>query len=262
VVRLPQRKVTLPSAAASEAVSLLGMIERAAADPSLDLDRLERMYAMYEKATARAARSAYIAAVAKARADIPTLIKRGMITTNEKDARGNKTGQKVAQSKFVKWEDMVEAINPILEANGLLLTFRTSQEALDRVSVSAVLAHVDGHEEQSQMALPIENGGSKNNAQGWGSSVSYGKRYTASALLNLVGRDEDNDGRGACVDEDQQGALMKRIGEVGQDIDGFLTLLGVPSLSDLPASSFQTAMNLLNAKARAKASKAAEGGGQ
>lgn len=250
----------LPTPAASEAVSLLGMIERAVADPSVDLDRIERMYEMFEKATARAARSAYIAAVARARAALPAIVKRGEIKTNARNDGGGR--QQVKQSTFAKWEDVVETILPVLRDNDLTMTFRTSQDQLDRVSVTAVLSHVDGHEEQSQMALPIENSGSKNNAQGWGSSVSYGKRYTSFALLNLVGRDEDNDGRGACVDDEQQAALMQRIGEVGQDIDGFLTLLGAPSLADIPATSFQTAMNLLNAKARAKASKAAEGGGK
>jgi hypothetical protein len=183
---------------------------------------------------------------------MPPLIKKGLITTNEKDARGGRTGAKVPQSKFVRWEDVVDAIVPVLHSHDLLLSFQTGQESLDRVSVTAVLSHLDGHSESSQMALPIENSGSKNNAQGWGSSVSYGKRYTAFSLLNLAGQDEDNDGRGAMVDDEQQATLVSRIHEVGTDIDGFLGVLGVESLSDLPATSFRTAMNLLDAKARAR----------
>lgn len=242
--------VRLPGPAASEAIALIGMIERAAADPSVDLDRIERMYAMYERATARSAKSAYLQALARARAEIPVMAKRGEISTNEKDARGNKTGNKLKQSKFVKWEEAVEIILPILQKNDLVLTFSTEQPGLDRVSVTAILSHIDGHSERAQMALPIENGGSKNNAQGWGSSVSYGKRYTAFALLNLVGRDEDNDGAGAMLDDEQQATMMQKISEVGADVSAFLETLGFPSVSDIPATSYQTAMNLLNAKAR------------
>ena len=45
------------------------------------------------------------------------------------------------------------------------------------------------------MQLPVDLTGSKNAVQAAGSSVSYGKRYTVSALLNLTSRGEDDDAR-------------------------------------------------------------------
>jgi hypothetical protein len=244
----------MPSPAASEAAALISMIERAAADPSVDIDRIERMYAMYERATARSAQSAYLSALAKARAEMPTIVKRGEISTNQKAVDGKPAG-KVAQSTFAKWEDVVETILPVMQRHDLVLTFRTEQPGLDRVSVTAVLSHVDGHSERSQMALPIENSGSKNNAQGWGSSVSYGKRYTAFALLNLVGRDEDNDGAGAdpeTVSEEQAIQLRDWIEATNTNEPAFLEHFGAPSLAAFPAAKFETAIAAFKKKQGAR----------
>lgn len=236
--------VRLPGPAASEAAALISMIERAAADPSVDIDRIERMYAMYERATARSAKTAFLEAVQKARKALPAIVKRGTIETN-----ASKTDKaRVKQSTYAKWDDVVEAILPVLDANDLVLTFRTSQDSLDRVSVTAVLSHVDGHSEQSQMALPIENGGSKNNAQGWGSSVSYGKRYTAFALLNLVGKDEDNDAAGPPVEpisQEQEDTIREALEANGKNAANFCKYFKLEKIGDLKASDYDRAIGAI-----------------
>lgn len=243
--------VRLPGPAASEAAALISMIERAAADPTVDIDRIERMYAMYERATARSARSAYLSALQAARSALPAIIKRGLITTNEKDRAGNKTGKKIDQSTFAKWEDVVETVLPILNQNNLVLTFRTEQQSLDRVSVTAVLSHVDGHAEHSQMALPIENGGSKNNAQGWGSAVSYGKRYTAFALLNLVGKDEDNDGAGPPIEfitQEQEDNIREALEANDKNASAFCAYFKIEKIGDLKATEYDRAIGAITGK--------------
>ncbi len=44
------------------------------------------------------------------------------------------------------------------------------------------------------MPLPLDTSGSKNNIQGMGSSLTYGKRYLVTAMLNIVTEGEDKDG--------------------------------------------------------------------
>ena len=245
----------LPTAAASEATTLLSMINAAVASGA-DIDVVERMYALMERSQERAAKSAYLGALKRARAELPSIVKRGTISQNVKDERGNKTGEQKKMTTFAKWEDVVETILPVLNRNDLVLAFSTEQTALDRVSVTAILSHTDGHSEKSQMALGIDTSGAKNNAQGWGSAVSYGKRYTSFALLNLVGRDEDNDGAGLTpetISEAQFMELAKLIKDTGSDLQKFLDLGGVESLSDIPEKDFDKAKNLLLEKQRAKA---------
>lgn len=243
----PVARRVLPPVAASEAASLISLIERASADPSVDLDRLERLYAMYEKASARAARSAFLDALMAAKSALPRIIKTGDITGNVKDDRGAKVGKK-KQSTYAKWEEVCAQIEPVLAAHGLVLSFRTEQPAGDRVSVTGILSHRDGHSESAQMALSADTSGGKNNAQGWGSAVSYGKRYTAFALLNLVGHDDkDTDGvtTPSTIDAEQVLEITKALAAKRIVASRFCDKYGLDEIADLPASLFAEAMGAI-----------------
>lgn len=242
--------VRLPSAASSESAALISMIDRAIASGA-DVERVERMYAMYERATARAAKSSYVAALMRAKSKMPRIIKTGVIEGNVKDDRGAKVG-KAKQSTFARWEEVCAQIEPVLASEELVLTFETAQTSADRVNVTAVLTHVDGHSERSQLALPIDTGGAKNNVQGWGSSVSYGKRYSAFALLNLVGHD-DNDTDGAVpsqfITEEQETTLRDLIEATEADLPKFCGYFKIEKLPDLKASDYDRAITALKKKA-------------
>ena len=175
--------VRLPSAPASETVALLGLIERAAADPAVDLDRMERMYAMYERAAARSAKSAYLDALMAAKAALPRVIKAGEASYEDKA-----TKEKKKAFSYARWEQVVGQIEPVLAAHSLMLTFTTEQQTGDRVAITGILSHRDGHSERAQMALGCDASGGKNNAQGWGSAISYGKRYSIWLVMTTKTR--------------------------------------------------------------------------
>jgi hypothetical protein len=174
--------------------AIIQIIERAARDPAVDIDKMERLFRMKLDMEARSAKAAYLAALAAMQPDLPVITKHGVISKNEKDDRGQRTGRQEAMTKYAKWEDVLKGITPVLAKHGFSLSFRIAQPTPDRVAVSGVLGHRDGHTEETTLALPIDSSGAKNNVQGWGSSVSYGKRYTAFALLNISASDEDDDG--------------------------------------------------------------------
>lgn len=244
------RPIRLPSAPASETVALLGLIERSAADPGVDLDRMERMYAMYERAAARSAKSAYIDALMAAKAALPRVIKAGSASYEDK-----KTGEAKKAFSYAKWEEVVGQIEPVLAAHGLMLTFTTEQQAGDRVAITGVLSHRDGHSERAQMALGCDASGGKNNAQGWGSAISYGKRYTAFALLNLVGHDDkDTDAAPPPVDTtDKLAELRKLIGDVKADEGKICAHFSVEGLGDLTAKQIGEVITGLRARQRGAA---------
>lgn len=239
--------IPLPSVAETEAAALISMIDRATASGT-DIATIERMYGLLEKASARAAKSAHTAAVMRAKIEMPRIIKTGTITGNEKDESGKKTGTKTKQSTYAKWEEVCNQIEPVLAKHDLVLTFETEQPTLDRVSVTAQLTHIDGHTERSQMSLPIDTGGAKNNVQGWGSSVSYGKRYTAFAVLNLVGHDDkDTDGvtppaADTLITKDQADTIREALDAKEIGIDRFCRKYRIDKLGDLPSSKFDEAI--------------------
>jgi len=164
-----------------EANSLMDVISRAAADPRTDVDKLERLLAMYERIKAADAKRAFSSALREAQNEIPIMAERG----------------KTDKSTYTLWEDANEIIKPILDRHGLNLSFRCGQTPEGRILVTGVLSHDEGHSEETTISLPSDTSGSKNAVQAVGSSTSYGKRYTAFALLNITSRGEDDDGKKA-----------------------------------------------------------------
>lgn len=249
VVRL--RPVQLPSAPATETAVLLGMLERASSDPTIDIERMERMYALYERAAARSAKSAYIDALMKAKGELPRIIKTGAASYEDK-----KTGEKKEAFKYAKWEEVCVQIEPVLARHGLVLTFSSDQSAADRISVTGILSHRDGHSERAQIALGCDASGGKNNAQGWGSSLQYGKRYSAFALLNLVGQDDkDTDAATpppAAITDEQAATLREWIEATNSDEAVFLKHFKASSIATFPASEFNRAVTAFQKKAGRK----------
>lgn len=165
--------------------SIMAVISRAAADPSCDIDKLERLMAMHERMQARDAQAEFNAAMAAMQSDIPSIAERGAIVVN---------GQK--RSDYATFEDINDVIKPIMQVHGFAITFKVENVAAG-LSVTGILMHRAGHRESTTMLLPLDTSGSKNAVQAVGSSTSYGKRYVMSALLNLTTRGEDDDGHAA-----------------------------------------------------------------
>lgn len=180
------------AATGTQGDALLAVISRVASDPNADVEKMERLMAMYERAQAQTARAAFDAAMADMQSELPTITERGAI----KDRNGN------VQSHYAKWEDVNAAIKPVMQAHGFALSFRT--DFSDGVTVVGVLSHAGGHREETSIKLPSDTSGSKNAVQAIGSSVSYGKRYTAGALLNLTSGEADDDGVAAGSKLDSQ----------------------------------------------------------
>lgn len=236
------RQVEQPQpAVASEASAIFQVIERAAMNPQVDIDKMERLIQMQERIMERNARSAYAAALADMQPNLPVIAERGGIKNN--------SGK--VQSTYALWEDINDAIKPVLAKHGFALSFRTGQED-GRIIVTGILSHRDGHREETTMHLPLDTSGSKNAVQAVGSSTSYGKRYTAQALLNITSRGEDDDGKaagdGPTISNDQIGDLQAMIDDVKADKGKFLAYLKVDSLASIPVSKYKGAVDALNAK--------------
>lgn len=165
----------------------LAMIARAASDPNVSVEKMVALEQLHERMIDRAAKEAYMRAFSAAMMEMPTITKNGAIKNN--------SGQ--VQSRFSKWEDVDRVVRPILKRHGLVMTFKIGEAPNKALSVCAVLIHVGGHaEEGGFMPLPVDASGNKNPVQGTGSAMSYGKRYTTIAMLNIITEGSDDDGRG------------------------------------------------------------------
>lgn len=231
---------------AQDSGNILSVIARAAADPNVDIDKLERLLEMQERVIARNARSAYFDALAELQPKLPVITERGGI----KDRNGN------IQSTYALWEDVNEAIRPILAEHGFSLSFKVKREA-EQIVTTGILAHRVGHSEETELSLPSDTSGSKNAVQAVGSSTSYGKRYTAFALLNITSQGEDDDGQKGGAPEPVDDVRLRLLNDladaVGADKIKLCKHLKVASLKELPATRYDYAFARLKEKDPAKA---------
>ena len=249
-----QELVTAKPEPQSESAAIISMIERVACDPTIDISRLEKLLEMRERVEARNARMAYSVALSAMQPHLPVVDRKGKITIKEKN------GEKVIQSTpYALWEDINDAIKPALAEHGFALSFRTGTTPEGKITVTGILSHKEGHQEETTMVLTHDSTGSKNAVQAIGSSISYGKRYTAGLLLNITSRagpEHDDDGNAAGsdgpIESEQFAALTAKIKEVGADEAKFLAFLKIDALADLPAKKFKSAMAALDRKATVK----------
>jgi hypothetical protein len=241
------------------ATALISMIERVALNPNVDIDKMERLLEMQERILARTARVAYAAALAEMQPNLPVIERRGLIQVRKKDAAGDRNGEIQQSTPYALWEDINEAIRPVLQQYGFALSFRTGQSADGRVTVTGILSHREGHQEETTMVLQHDSTGSKNAVQAIGSSTSYGKRYTAMALLNLTSRGDDDDARAAGapmpISADQLSKLRTLIDEVGGDTAKLCAHFKIDALPDLPVARFAEAVGIVELR-RQKAARA------
>jgi hypothetical protein len=220
---------------------ILSVIARAAADPNVDIDKLERLLEMQERVIARNARAAYYEALSELQPKLPVITERGGI----KDRNGN------IQSTYALWEDVNEAIRPMLAQHGFSLSFKVRRTESEIIT-TGILSHRLGHSEESELSLPSDTSGSKNAVQAVGSSASYGKRYTSYALLNITTQGEDDNGQKGGAPEPLGNTQLKLLYEladaVGADKIKLCKYYNVESLKDLPAVKYDDAFTRLKEK--------------
>jgi hypothetical protein len=170
---------------APRAVSMIEVISRAASDPSMDMEKMVKLVELHERIQAREAKIDYSHAMARLAMQMPRITHNALVTYE-------KNGQKTEAFKFAPRQS-----DPAAGFRGGILAVLQDRTARGRRH------HCDRHAQPHRRPLgkridphrPRYLRRKKNNIQAMGSSFSYGKRYTATMLLNLVTEGEDNDGQ-------------------------------------------------------------------
>jgi hypothetical protein len=251
----PPPTTDIVPAVTNEAGSVLAMITKAATDPTIDVNKLERMVALYERLRAEKARTAYAEAMVAAKAAMPKVL-RDAINTHTK-------------SMYAKLETISNAIDPVINAHGFSIEFGTADSPLpNHYRVTCRLQHVAGHVENFQADIPADIAGpkgaaNKNATQGFGSTLSYGRRYLKVLMWDVTILDEDTDAvptaenAGHLINADEVRLLQKAIVETGTDLPRYLAHLGVARLEEITIGQYGRARHALKQKAIANAKKGA-----
>lgn len=100
------------------------------------------------------------------------------------------------KSNYAPLDEVINTAKPVLAKYGLSVLQSTGSEG-ESIKVVSILMHESGEYIQSdELTLPAyqtKGGGVKEfNAQGAGSAITYGRRYSLSAILGLASEDDDD----------------------------------------------------------------------
>lgn len=218
-------------------VTPMALIERAMASGA-GMDVIEKFMGLQERWEANQARKAFDAAVASAKAEIPPITR-------------NATGHN--SKKYADFAAIASVVDPILSKHGLSYRFRTTQG--ERISVTCVLAHRDGHCEETTLSGPADASGSKNAIQAIGSTLTYLQRYSLVQMLGLAAANDD-DGKAsanvATITQEQADGLRDLIEANSKNTAKFLQWAKVTRIEDIPSEYYQSCVDAIRAKPAAK----------
>jgi len=209
----------------------------AARDPAVDVDKYERLLAMYERTKAAAKAEAYSRAMNAAQVGMSQI---------SRDQTNSQT-----KSKYATFAALDLAMRPIYTKHGFSLSFDTDDAPEGYVRVVCLVEHIDGGEKRPHIDIPADGKGAKGNdvmtkTHATMSAITYGRRALLKMIFNIAETDDDgNSAGGAVITEEQVTRLQTLIAEVDADLPKFLAFLKVERLEELPAKSFGTAVHAL-----------------
>lgn len=122
------------------------------------------------------------------------------------------------KSEFVTLDNILGKVIPVLRDHGLVL-MQIPFESQSGVGIRTIVAHAETGEEiqLGEVVVPVN----KKDAQGYGSAVTYGRRYGLQTGLCLR-TGEDDDGNGAADSPpDNIMSVKARIGGAIRELTGF-----------------------------------------
>lgn len=177
-VLAPETPVVTPTA-------LLQVIERAASNPQVDIDKMERLMAMHERMVARDAESAFNDAMLACQTEIRRVAA---------DADNPQT-----KSKYATYAKLDRVLRPIYTAKGISISYDTDESP--KAEHIRVLAYVSrgAYTRTYKIDMPADGKGAKGGdvmtkTHATGAGMQYGMRYLLKGIFNVAIGEEDNDG--------------------------------------------------------------------
>ena len=221
--------------------SMLSVIERAAMNPDVDVEKMQRLLDMQEHIFDKNAAIAFNKAMMAVQSELKTIAK---------DRANDQT-----RSKYTSFEKLHREIVPIYTKHGFALSFGTDDSPLEHhVRIVCDVTHIDGHSKPYKYDLPLDDTGmkgskNKTGVHASGSTVSYGRRYLTLLIFNVAtGDDDDGNGASEYMSPEQAKVIEDLIKEKKADKKAFLYHFGIESIDLLPKKSFNKAANMLKAK--------------
>ena len=220
----------------------LSVIERAASNPEIDVEKLERLLAMQERIVARHAETAFSASMTAAQSEM------GPISA---DANNPQT-----HSKYASYAKLDKVLRPIYLRHGFALSFDEGDSPKpEHIRVLCHVSHNQGHTRTYHKDMPADGKGAKGGdvmtkTHAAGAAMSYGMRYLLKGIFNVAVGEEDKDGNDSLptIDDKQIANIECLISEVGADMQRFMAHIKVQSLDQILAKNYEAVIRIIEQK--------------
>lgn len=175
-----------PQPEAVQQVEPVSMFERLAANPSVDVDKLERMMAMKERAELRVAEGFFNTAMSAAQKAMRPIAA---------DATNPQT-----RSKYATYAALDSKLRPIYTEHGFGMSFDEGDcPRPEWKRVLAYVTHSGGFARTYHIDMPADGKGAKGGdvmtlTHAVGAAMSYGMRYLLKMIWNVAVGEDDRDG--------------------------------------------------------------------
>lgn len=168
-----------------DSLPIVEVIRRAASDPSVDVEKLERLMSMHERVMERNAEAAFNESMRGAQGEMR------QVST---DANNSQT-----RSRYATYAAIDAALRPIYTRHGFSISYGTADAPEGYVRVLAYVSHVGGHTRRYEAAMPSDGKGAKGGdvmtkTHAFGAATSYGMRYLLKMIFNVAIGEYDLDG--------------------------------------------------------------------
>ena len=221
-----------------EPTNMLAVLSQAAQNPAVDVTKLQALLDMQERIENKQARQEFASALVRLQRVMPRVKKNGTV----------ELGSGKGSYKFATWEDMDKLIRPLMLEQGFTFQFDTERREGGGAKVIGTLIHEAGHEKTASVDLALDAGPGRNNLQAMGSTISYGKRYCAELLLNIVREGADDDGTAGgqhFIPNEAANAIAAALHKRNIPLPEFLDFLGVTSLGEIETKDLPKAKNAI-----------------
>lgn len=248
---IPERDAPVSQLPAqSETAAVLHMIERAARDPAVDINKLQQLMEMREKIAAKAAESEFDKALTEAQKAM------GRIRTDSNNPQ--------TKSRYASYGALDAALRPNYTSHGFALSFNTESPAPEMVRVVCRVSHQNGHSRSYQIDMPADGKGAKGGdvmtkTHATGSAVSYGMRYLLKMIFNIAVSDKDDDGNAATatakdtsppppgsITQDQADQIRELLEAKDVSRAAFLNWAKQKRIDDIPADHFDACIEAIS----------------
>lgn len=182
---------------------------RIAVTQGADIEKLKQLMDLQERWEKNEARKAFVAAMAKFKANPPTITKNKRVHFD--------TTKGACDYSHATLDHVCDEVTKGLSAVGIAHTWKLKQDK-DLITVICVLTHELGHSEETQLFGLPDNSGSKNAIQSIGSTVTYLQRYTLLSACGLAASN-DTDGKSTSEPFVEASVLEQYLGEISNAKD-------------------------------------------